>query len=385
MEHLELDSLFNQYKETSLSGRYVHLDHIMPLLDRIGQRTKVEILGKSENQLPIHLITIGTGKKKLLFWSQMHGNESTTTKAVFDLLNVLLDDENIFGNTVLKECTLYIVPILSPDGARAYTRLNYNQVDLNRDAQNRTQSESIILHNLIDQIKPDVAFNLHGQRTIFSTGNSNYPATVSFLSPAGNKERTITDSRKKAMEVIVHMNKALQAYIPNQIGRYDDGFNINCIGDTLTHMEIPAILFEAGHYPKDYNREKTREYIFYALITALNYISDLGFTGEEYNEYFQIPENGKCFYDIIIRDVILDGKNVDIAIQYTEQLEVNHVKFVPKIVKIDNLQGFYGHREIKGKKRSIFSENDRNLIVPESELLKFYLDSELFLTELGKS
>ncbi len=379
-----LKNWFVTYKESSLLARYIHQDHIAPLLDVLSKKTQIDQIGISENKVPIHLVKIGTGTKKLLFWSQMHGNESTTTKAIFDLLNLLTDAENDMANEILKECTLFIVPILNPDGAKAYIRLNYNKVDLNRDAQDLTQKESRVLNYLIKEIIPDYAFNLHGQRTIFSAGETNKPATVSFLSPAGDEGRTVTKSRKEAMEIIAKMNGVLQQFIPGQVGRYDDGFNINCIGDTLAYNGIPTILFEAGHYPDDYNREITREYMFYSLVTSINYIASKEVTGKDYKGYFLIPENAKCFYDIIIRDVILDGKNVDIAIQYTEELRENNVRFVPKIVKIEDLRKFYGHKEIIGKNRVIRNENDTVEIVPEVKLLNFYLDSELFSIELAK-
>jgi len=320
-----------------------------------------------------------------VYWSQMHGNESTTTKAVFDFLKLLTNHKADFVAKILEECTLYIIPILNPDGAKAYTRLNYHNIDLNRDAQDLSQKESLVLDKVLRQNKPDFAFNLHGQRTIFSAGLVNKPATVSFLSPAAAQNRNITESRKKAMDVIVYMNKILQKFIPGQVGRYDDGFNLNCVGDTLSSRNIPVILFEAGHYPQDYEREEARKFIFYSLISSAYYIASETITGNLYDEYFEIPENEKLFYDIIIRDVILEEKNVDIAIQYEEILEENVIKFLPKVVKIDNLKKFYGHREINGKKRSILNENVRNQIVPEAILLNFRLDTELFSTELVKS
>ncbi len=385
MDINELSRSFTKYKESTLLGRYIHLGHIGPLIDNLSSRMNVEQLGVSENEAPIHLIKVGNGSKKLLFWSQMHGNESTTTKSMFDFLNMLSDDSNEVSEQILASCTLYIIPILSPDGAKAYTRLNHNQIDLNRDAQDRSQKESVILRNVIDKIKPDFAFNLHGQRTIFSVGTTDIPATVSFLSPAGDKDRTITKSRKIAMEIIAEMNSVLQKCIPNGVGRYDDGFNINCVGDTLSDLGVPTILFEAGHYKNDYTRDTTRVYIFYALVTSIRYISMNDVLGSKHQAYFNIPENGKCFYDIIIRDVILNNKNVDIAIQYTEELSQNDIKFIPKIVKIDDLRNVYGHREIIGNKRVIFNENVTVEVLPENELLKFKLNDELFSTELRKS
>jgi hypothetical protein len=40
-------------------------------------------------------------------------------------------------------------------------------------------------------------------------------------------------------------------YIPGQVSRFDDGFNINCIGDKF-QSHVPTILFEAGHFQDDY-------------------------------------------------------------------------------------------------------------------------------------
>ncbi len=384
MNSKTLHSWYNTYKENSLSGRYIHHDHLAPLLDTLALIIEVKEIGTSENNLPIHLIKLGKGPKKLLLWSQMHGNESTTTKALFDFINLLNDTDNDTAKSVLEGCTLFIIPMLSPDGAKRYTRLNFNEIDLNRDAQNKTQKESVLLAHLIDEIQPDFAFNLHGQRTIFSAGLTNLPATVSFLSPAGDQKRSVTEDRKMAMEVISKMNNTLQQCIPNQVGRYDDGFNINCVGDTLANKGIPTILFEAGHYANDYRREITREYIFYALVTSIDYIAKTAITGKGYEDYFLIPENGKCFYDIIIKDVVLNGKNVDIAVQFVEELDIDTIKFVPKIVKIEDLQKFYGHREIIGENRVIRNENVTVEIVPGVELLKFYLDSELFSIEQVK-
>ncbi|MBN8120072.1 DUF2817 domain-containing protein, partial [Vibrio vulnificus] len=84
-------------------------------------------------------VTWGEGPTKIFMWSQMHGNESTTTKAVIDLLNLLNDEKESFIADWKKRFTFLIVPILNPDGAHYYTRVNANQVDLNRDSINLTQ------------------------------------------------------------------------------------------------------------------------------------------------------------------------------------------------------------------------------------------------------
>ena len=94
-----------------------------------------------------------------------------------------------------------------------------------------------------------------------------------FLAPAQDQASTITSNRKRAMEVIAVMNANLQLQIPNQVGVYDDSFNINCVGDTFQAQNIPTILFEAGHYKDDYEREEVRAYIFQSLLVSLDYIA----------------------------------------------------------------------------------------------------------------
>ncbi|GGZ69086.1 M14 family metallopeptidase [Algibacter mikhailovii] len=352
--------LFLKYKEEHLYGRYITHKDIEPLLKKFNKNIDIDIIGYSVLDHPIYGLKIGTGKKRILMWSQMHGNESTTTKAVFDLLNTLADSEAVVKH-ILEACTLYIIPILNPDGALGYTRINANQVDLNRDAQNLTQPESKVLKSIFETFNPDFCYNLHGQRTIFSAGKTNNSATVSFLAPAQDEACTITNTRKIAMEVIAQMNKALQSIIPEQVGVYDDAFNLNCVGDNFQSNNVPTILFEAGHYKNDYEREITRELIYIAYVESLLYISSQEVTGRHYKDYFDIPENGKCFLDVIIRNGKVDDKLLDIGIQYQEKLENGELKFIPKVVEMGRLNELYGHKEIEAHEAEVFGENGEEL------------------------
>ncbi len=370
MEVSLLKSLFKTHKESSLFGRYLHNTTISKWLDKNGSKIKIDTLGNSVEGREIISITIGKGSKKILMWSQMHGNESTTTKAIFDLLNVLFV-QNDTSKAILKACQIKIIPILNPDGAFAYTRVNANKVDLNRDAQDLSQPESQILRQVFDSFKPDFCFNLHGQRTIFGAGKTGKSASVSFLSPAEDEERSITLVRKKAMSIIVEMNNVLQKQIPDQVGIYDDQFNINCVGDTFQSLQVPTILFEAGHIANDYNREITREFIFQSLIIGLDIISKSEITGDSFNEYLEIPQNEKNFSDIIIRN----SSEGDIAIQFEERLSGGHIAFVPIIHKIGDLNLFFGHREIDANGYQIFSETG-NPIHEETEIVFVIVNNE---------
>ncbi|WP_299534279.1 M14 metallopeptidase family protein [Ulvibacterium sp.] len=334
-------------KEKSILGRYVTHDQIASFLNKIHESFQVDTIGQSVKGRSIESITLGNGQHRVLMWSQMHGNESTTTKAVLDLMNFLASEE-IEALQILKKCTVKIIPMLNPDGAQAYTRVNANEVDLNRDAKLLTQPESRSLRKVYDDFQPHYCLNLHDQRTLFNVGSTQKPATVSFLAPASDDQRSVTESRRKSMLLIGAIDHSLHSYIPGQIGRYDDTYNANCVGDTFQTLKTPTVLFEAGHFPDDYEREQTRMYIFYALFSALDAISEERFQEVTEADYFKIPENNKLFFDVLIHNAghintAVSG-NDGIGLLYKEVLENGKIHFVPKIEMIGDLEGYFGHK-----------------------------------------
>jgi hypothetical protein len=340
--------LHQDYKEESLFGRYITLEHIEPLLEK----HLAEVIGKSVQERPIYKIEAGTGKTRILMWSQMHGNEGTTTKALFDFINMLYSDSDL-GKKLLSKFTFCMLPMLNPDGSKLYTRENANGIDLNRDAQDLSQPESIVLRKTFDAFKPDYCYNLHDQRTIYGVGQTSNPATVSFLAPAYNDGRDINEVRIKAMNVIVAMNEVLQQFIPNQVGRFDDSFNFNCVGDTFQYFNVPTILFEAGHFQKDYDREITRKFIFIALISGLQYFYENDIVVNKIDDYVKIPQNKVVFYDFVYKNVKInyDGieKNINFASQFKEVLNNDKITFEAEIAQVDNLDNYFGHIEIDAK------------------------------------
>ena len=221
----------------------------------------------------IHQITMGSGSKKILIWTQMHGNESTGTKAVIDLLNYIYTSKDDICSKILENCTIKIIPILNPDGAEYYTRVNAHAIDLNRDAVDIKAKESRLLRTVLEEFSPDFCFNLHDQRTIFGVEGTKNPATISFLAPSEEETRKVTPTRKKTMNVIVAMNSLLQQIIPNHIGRYTDTFYPKATGDNFQKLGYSTILIESGHYKKDYQREKVREFTFISILQGLYHIS----------------------------------------------------------------------------------------------------------------
>ena len=373
---MDLEKIYNTHKAAQLSGRYITNDHIEPLLDELKKYFKVGSLGTSVQDRPIYSIQAGTGNVRIFIWSQMHGNESTTTKAVFDFLNYLQSGD-AFAKTLLSHFAFFILPIVNPDGAALYTRANANGVDLNRDSVNLTQPESRILRKAFKDFKPDYCYNMHDQRTIFGVGDTPKPATVSFLAPSYNEAREINGVRQKAINLIVAMNATLQEYIPGQVGRFDDSFNINCIGDMFQSLSVPTILFEAGHYEKDYEREKTRKFIFFALFSGFKSIYENVVAIAKNDDYFNIPQNKIIFYDMIYKKVKINYENkekfTNFASQYKEELIDNSVIFQAFISEIGNLEGKFGHAEIDCN-GALFTAADGSKFPKLDEKADFFLD-----------
>jgi len=327
--------------------RYLPPERIEILLGDLPEEIKKEKLGQSVNGLPIHLLQLGTGECKVLMWSQMHGNETTTTKALFHLIPWLVQHNQ---KALLEHFTFYIIPQLNPDGAKAYTRLNANKVDLNRDAIHLSQPESKVLRAVFEGVNPDYALNLHGQRTIYGAGSMGEAATLSFLAPSADLKRSVTPARAKAMTAIAAIDHALKEELPKGIGRYDDQFNPNCVGDSFTQAGTPTLLFEAGHFPNDYQREKVKEFILESYKALLHYLlkGEEKFTPEH---YFDIPENSTAYVDLIVSNLDLKDrgvlyKNQSVALQYEEELKEGGVIFKPTLKAYGKELSFKAHRYV---------------------------------------
>jgi hypothetical protein len=359
---MDYHSVFEKHKEQDLLGRYISLKNIEPLLGKHLFKNKIDVLGKSVLEKSIYGYQAGNGEYKILLWSQMHGNESTTTKALFDLFNYLDSDAEEVQKWKDKFTFLFI-PMLNPDGAELYTRENANKIDLNRDFINLSQPESQLLFSQFSSFKPDFCFNLHDQRTIFAAGKTNNPATVSFLAPSYNEECTINETRQKAINLIAGINMELQKHIPNQVGRFDDGFNRNCVGDTFQQLGVPTVLFEAGHFQNDYEREKTRKFIFISLLRSFSLLYENDIVDNKNDDYLKIPQNNVCFYDIVYRNVKINYDNsiiiTNFAAQYKEEIIENQLFFNAYISTVGDLNDIYGHLEYDAQE-GLFNDGTDN-------------------------
>ena len=376
---MQITSWYTDNFEDRLTGRYITIKHILPLLDSYRNIFNVSVAGFSEMGVEIPLVTLGKGAKKVLIWSQMHGNESTTTKALFDFFKYI-SVNNQQTAQLLSQYSFYVLPILNPDGAALYTRENANNIDLNRDAEDVSQSESRVLRSIFDSLQPHLCLNMHDQRSIFGIDGPK-PATLSFLAPSADALKTITPAREIAMELIVKMKNYIQAYHHDQIGRFDDTFNQNCVGDSFTSSGSPTILFEAGHYPNDYSREQSRSFVFYALIALFDLDTASQNNSLDYKEYFTIPENQKIYKDVVLYNVRVDGEDnlQNISFQYKEKLLHQKIEFELYFDSMQEKNNVFGHQHFDLQGGRILVNSHQNILIDEKTATIFDITQNLML------
>ena len=157
--------------------------------------------------------------------------------------------------------------------------------------------------------------------------------------------------------------------IDGHISRFKDDYNANCVGDTFQSLGTPTILFESGQCGLDYSRENTRNYMCFALITAIKSIASENYDLNDYNSYYSIPPNEELFFDILLKNIKIHKNNtferVDIGVYFNETLDekTKKITFSPVISKIGNLKLITGHKEIDfSNNHTIHEITNENLV-----------------------
>ena len=300
----DLEGFYDKFHDKSLiTNRFSYADFRMAMKKYGKGSFQEENLGQSIEGREIKSYTIGKGKIKILLWSQMHGNESTATRALLDVFQ-FFDQKILFQeeqDKLLNRLTIRIIPMLNPDGAERFQRRNAQGIDMNRDARALQAPESRMLKKAVDEFEPDFAFNLHDQRRMYNIKGTSKPSSISFLAPAYDESESINEVREKAMLLIAELNEYLQSFLPDSVGRYDDSFTYRAFGDNIQHWGSSTILVESGWIHNDLEKEAIRKYNFLLLMIAFDSIA-----GDRYNSFSQanyenIPMNDDKMFDILIR------------------------------------------------------------------------------------
>lgn len=339
-----------------VNKRFSHQE-MMDVLAKYNTSESIEIktAGYSVEGREIKLFRLGTGPINVLGWSQMHGDESTATMALLDILKFFSSDNDEFSGIkdfIRKNVSFYFVPMLNPDGTEKFTRRNEVGIDINRDALRLQFPESKILKSLQVSLQPVFSFNLHDQSTRYTAGNSYKVATISFLTPAFNHEKDMNDVRERSMKLIAFMKKDLDQFIPGHIARYSDDFEPRAFGDNFVKWGSGLVLIESGGWKNNYEKQFIRKINFITILASLNSIANGSYKNESIETYKAIPENQKLLFDLLLKKVTVSKNGVDyiidIGINQNERgtSDKRDFYFSGGIEDIGDLSTFYGYEEI---------------------------------------
>lgn len=346
---------YDSYRELSIIRKKFTHSELMKSLDkfRLMKQYNFRLLGKSMEGKDIWMISFGSGKTHILAWSQMHGDESTATMAILDVLNFFAadDDLNELRNKILKNVTIHFIPMLNPDGADKFKRRNHLDIDLNRDAARLQFPEAVLLKSVRDSINPQFGFNLHDQSTRYTAGNTYKSAALSFLAPAYNYEKEINTVRGNAMKVISNIYSEISKFIPGHIAKYDDEFEPRAFGDNMMKWGTSSILIESGGWKNNFDKQFIRKMNFVSLLIGFQSIAFEYYREANIEVYQLIPENKTRLFDLLLRNLTVkyDDKNylIDLGINYSETENENKTGyyFRARIEDIGDLSTFYGYDE----------------------------------------
>lgn len=271
---------------------------------------QVEEVGRSVEDRSIHHVAVGRGPRHVLLWSQMHGDEPTATTALFEVFEYLRRyqrEPRVDG--LLSALTLHAVPLLNPDGAERFQRVNAQGIDINRDALMLQTPEGRTLKALRDRLQPSLGFNLHNQDWRTAVGASGKPASISLLAPAFDEARSDNPGRLLAKKVCAVIRDALEALAPGQIGRYNDAFEVRAFGDNMGRWGTPSVLIETGPWSTPDSEGPLLRLNFVALVSALEALASGRAEQADLGRYESIPLNdSKGLLRLIVKGARVFGE-----------------------------------------------------------------------------
>jgi hypothetical protein len=323
----ELAALHGRFRVEAIAARrFTHAElwgALGPLVDGAAGMAREEV-GRSAEGRPLWAVRHGTGPTRVLLWSQMHGNESTATMALADVLRFLAESPgHPLARRVRERLTVVAVPMLNPDGAERFQRRNALGIDVNRDARALATPEGRVLRELQRTFRPDFGFNLHDQDVRARVGASDRLAAIALLAPpldeAGSTDRT----RDRARRVAAVVRGAVEPLVAGHVTRYDDTFNPRAFGDAMQRWGTSTVLIESGGWRDDPEKQYLRWVNFVALLAALDAIAGGEYAAADPAAYESLPENGRPVGDLLVRGarVALPGAEpfrADLAVDYQD-------------------------------------------------------------------
>ena len=252
----------------------------------------IEAEGLSAEGRKIPALRLGTGPTKVLLWSQMHGDEPTATSALLDLLNWLGQHRaEPEAQRILSNLTLWIIPMLNPDGAERTQRRNAQELDINRDALRLSSPEGHFLKDLRDRVQPLIGYNLHNQNPDLLAGKGGPQVAIALLSVPGDEALSETPGTRRTKQLALTVQRLVGDLAPGRVSRYDMDYTARAFGDSMTRWGTSTLLIETGGWAGPGEAVRLVRLNFVALLGSLSAIADGSYTSLDASAYAQIPMN----------------------------------------------------------------------------------------------
>ncbi|MBL8114020.1 MAG: peptidase M14 [Acidobacteria bacterium] len=263
----------------------------------------------------IRLLRAGTGPRKVLLWTQMHGDEPTGTSAILDLLSDLgVRSGEPDTKELLSSLTLYVIPMLNPDGSERFVRWNAQGIDINRDALALASPEARFLKSVRDAHEPYVGYNLHNQFNRVTAGGTGGPVSLAVLSVPFDEAFTASPGRTLTKRLAVAIQDLLAPYTKDTFARYKTDYTARAFGDSMTRWGTPTLLIEAGFLPGPGAEEQLVRLYWVARRGSLQLLARgqgrLGSVKEARYDAIPLNTEGRL-YDVILRDLmVVNGRGL---------------------------------------------------------------------------
>ncbi len=199
--------------------------------------------------------------RRLLVLCRQHGDEPASTEALLRLIHGVVFGGDPALRSELSHVTLYVVPMVNPDGAGAGTRVNANGADLNRDWGVFDQPETRAVAAAAKSISPALVVDAHNW-----DGNDEYDADCLEI------PREMESVRGRAAHVWQHQevqDLAASGYAVHPTA-WGDGSDPHLAHRWFLREGIASALVET-HYgsPADRTDFERREGMYAALVHSL--------------------------------------------------------------------------------------------------------------------
>ena len=208
------------------------LERIYKLTKQISNKSyfKKKIIGYSEGNRPIHMLTIGNGCRNVWLIGRQHPGESIASWIIEGFLKSTFSP--------ISNLKIHIIPTLNPDGIYlGYWYTNKKGINLNLDWKHKKSKEVNILNKLLKKQHNDLILDIHGDEEC--------------------KKHFLSHCPKRNIDLYNSINKLLCKYNKHfQKEDYYKKLNFPCDGKTLDYT-TNALTLEGSmkHNLGDINNE----------------------------------------------------------------------------------------------------------------------------------